>query len=319
MAEFNGIKAGGKTYEIWATKSQVQALNNTGNAGLATELQTGKTAIANAITAKGGTAQPTQSLAELATDVADIPNYSAFAKLAAVLMEPVATDATMGIVKTNKLETADITDPFGLCESFRERSFQYMLITSVSLPNVTSVGEYAFGSCGALQSVSLPNVTSVGAYAFNGCGALQSVSLPNVTSVGAYAFRSCGALQSVEFPNVTSVGDSAFGSCGDLQSVEFGKLLSFGPTNTFRYCYILAKITIGAGTDINLNFSTWSPSSLPARENEQFNIDFVEGIINNLYDYSTGTAHTLTLSANVMGRLTADTIALANAKGWNIA
>jgi len=73
MSKFLGVKVGDKTYDPWCTQDEVYALNNQGNAGLGAELQSGKTAIASAITAKGGTSSTSHSLAELATDIVSIP------------------------------------------------------------------------------------------------------------------------------------------------------------------------------------------------------------------------------------------------------
>ena len=40
----------------------------------------------------------------------------------------------------------------------------------MSLPVATSIGEYAFGRCAALESVSLPAATSIGKWAFSETG-----------------------------------------------------------------------------------------------------------------------------------------------------
>ncbi|MBP3573805.1 MAG: leucine-rich repeat domain-containing protein [Prevotella sp.] len=59
--------------------------------------------------------------------------------------------------------------------------------------SVTSIGDWAFGSCFGLTSVTIPNsVTSIGNSAFSYCYGLTSVTIPNsVTSIGDSAFDGC--------------------------------------------------------------------------------------------------------------------------------
>ena len=47
--------------------------------------------------------------------------------------------------------------------------------------------------------------------------------------------------------------------------------------------------------------------------------DSLAAMINNLYDYSGGTAHTLTIGATNLAKLSAEEIAAATAKNWTIA
>ena len=110
----------------------------------------------------------------------------------------------------------------------------------------TSIGSYAFSSCGGLTgSLTIPNsVTSIGNYAFFNCpGFNGSLTIPNsvtsieygtfyncngltgsltignsVTSIGSYAFKDCtGFNGSLTIPDsVTTIGNTAFGDCTSL-------------------------------------------------------------------------------------------------------
>lgn len=69
---------------------------------------------------------------------------------------------------------------------------------------------------GTITSIDLPNVTSVGKYAFNGCTGLKSINLPNVTSVGNHAFNGCTGLGKgyiLDFPKLEIIYDFAFNNC----------------------------------------------------------------------------------------------------------
>ena len=102
--------------------------------------------------------------------------------------------------------------------SIGNNAFAYTDLASVSIPNgVTSIGSYAFSTCGDLTSITIPNgVTSIGECVFLNCGSLTSVSIPNsVTSIGANAFFACWGLGSVFLsPNLSSsqIGQAGFPS-----------------------------------------------------------------------------------------------------------
>ena len=92
-------------------------------------------------------------------------------------------------------------------------------LTSVYMPSVTTIGDWAFG-CRALTSVSMPQVTTIGECVFYNLDSLTSVSMPAVITIGEYAFSGCSALTSIDIPaSVTTIGDFAFGSCSSLTSV----------------------------------------------------------------------------------------------------
>ena len=112
---------------------------------------------------------------------------------------------------------------------------------------------------------------------------------------------------------------SAFQVCSNLTTITFGKLTSFTSSGTFNSCYKLANIIIGVGTDINLDFSSLSSTSWNNNiDASAWNANFVSGIINNLFDFTSGAAHTIKLGTYPYAKLTPETIALAAAKNWNI-
>ncbi|GHV55815.1 hypothetical protein FACS1894216_18950 [Synergistales bacterium] len=121
-------------------------------------------------------------------------------------------------------------------------------LTSLEAQNVSTVGEWAFGSCTFLTSVSLPSATSIGDSAFFGT-ALTSVSLPYAAIIGDNAFINCTSLASVNLPSAASIGDSAFESCDSLASVNLPLATSIGVW-AFAGCDSLASVSLPSATSI---------------------------------------------------------------------
>ena len=113
--------------------------------------------------------------------------------------------------------------------------------------SVTSIGNWAFYGCTALQYISIPNsVTNIGGRAFLYCESLQSIVIPNsVTNIGYEAFSSCHSLQSIFIPNsVTSIGEDAFKGCKSLQSIVIPNSVSSIGNSAFSFCTSLQSIVI---------------------------------------------------------------------------
>ena len=84
---------------------------------------------------------------------------------------------------------------------------------------VTSIGDYAFGSCYYLTSITIPtSVTSIGYCAFEDCSSFADITISqSVTSIGNSAFSNCHSLVAINIPEgVTSIGDAAFAGCSSL-------------------------------------------------------------------------------------------------------
>lgn len=108
--------------------------------------------------------------------------------------------------------------------AIEDQAFQGCKFTSVSLPDsITSIGDYAFYSCGELSGIVLPSsLQSIGAYSFAFCDALESISIPQgVDTVSENAFVGCNALSVVELAEgVRAIGDFAFYSCPSLSAIN---------------------------------------------------------------------------------------------------
>ena len=124
------------------------------------------------------------------------------------------------------------------------------LLKTVLLPStVTEVDANTFKGCSKLQKISIPNATSIGNYAFSGCSSLTEINLPTATTIGHYAFDNCRDLVSVSLPAATSIGNNAFYYCSNLVSVSLLAATSI-EYQSFFYCSNLESVSLPAATSI---------------------------------------------------------------------
>lgn len=86
-------------------------------------------------------------------------------------------------------------------------------LVKIDLPNVETVGEYAFAYSAGLKTVNLPSLTTLGEFSFALCERLTSITMSEaVTEIPGWAFYFCLALTDFDFANIERVGSLAF--CG---------------------------------------------------------------------------------------------------------
>ncbi|NLL94824.1 MAG: leucine-rich repeat protein [Thermoplasmatales archaeon] len=138
--------------------------------------------------------------------------------------------------------------------SVGNRSFEgcgFTALTTEVLPNVISVGEYAFAGCPNLTSVNLP-LTAVGKYAFSGCATLGLASLPEIQTISEGLFHGCTALNGVSAEKATTVEVLAFSGNAALASINLQSVRAVGdvsgnPVNADNY---LSKPVFGGCTSL---------------------------------------------------------------------
>ena len=198
--------------------------------------------------AKTLAARETDITITLAPDAGEMVNESTtpdiFVALKTALAESTAADGSINLtlagvkaipyqafsdfpisVGGNKLKTLTLTDTetTGDYESFARCTY----LESVSLPNATTIGEWAFNECSNLTSVYCPKVTVIGGYAFRKCAKLTTFDFTNITTIGNGAFSGCD-FSTVVLPEATSIGGSAFVDNPNLVSFSAPKATSFG-------------------------------------------------------------------------------------------
>lgn len=146
----------------------------------------------------------------------------------------------------------------------------------------------AFTYCTSLREVVLPDTcVYIADSAFGYCQSLETVHLPTSLSVlGRYCFNRCAALTTINIPNCV-VGEGAFAGCTNLENV-----------------------TVVQGyneTGLNLSYST------------KYSVQTIVSWLNALADRTGDTAYTLTIGSTNLAKLTAEQIAIATNKNWNLA
>lgn len=98
--------------------------------------------------------------------------------------------------------------------------YGFNLLEELILPEVNSIGEYAFAECYRLTSITMPKVNSLGYGAFSRLGASQITLPEGITSIADYAFY-YSKLESITIPSsMTEISNYCFRNCSKLKSAE---------------------------------------------------------------------------------------------------
>ena len=94
-------------------------------------------------------------------------------------------------------------------------------LESVTLPDNTSIGAYAFYHCANLTSLTLgANGGVIGSRAFDSTGLTALVLPEGFTEIGENAFYNCGALVEISLPaSLTAIAANAFNGCGGIEEI----------------------------------------------------------------------------------------------------
>ena len=105
-------------------------------------------------------------------------------------------------------------------DEFEDSSVE--VAVSLNLPTTTEIKDRAFEYDEVLTNITMPNVTSIGKFAFYNCNGLTLITLPkNLVSIGESAFAKCEGLKRIEIPsNVKFIGSKAF-NARRLETITF--------------------------------------------------------------------------------------------------
>ncbi len=100
-------------------------------------------------------------------------------------------------------------------------------LTSVVLPGVTVLEDYAFAYCNKLSSYKFGTLTKIGEYAFFRTAIRELPSLSAVKEIEKYAFAYT-SVESVTIPAGMVIGEGAFNECKQLKSIVIGDNVTIG-------------------------------------------------------------------------------------------
>lgn len=133
-------------------------------------------------------------------------------------------------------------------------TFEGCPMTSVSLPNVTEIGNEAFSRCPNLRTVNLPKLEATGYGVFIECPSIDYRSLvfenftivPNIFQKDETVTEVTQAM----FPNATTIGYGSFKEAKNLETIDFEKVETV-ESNAFYLCEKLTNINLPKVTQID--------------------------------------------------------------------
>ena len=121
-------------------------------------------------------------------------------------------------------------------------------LTTVSMPQVTSLKGNTFQSCTSLSSITLPAVSYCDQGAFSNCTNLKEVYLPEVKTFSGPLFSSCSNLQRIYAPKLVNLIRSNFVRCRSLEEIDFPECTnSAAGATTYelcQYCTNLKRVNL---------------------------------------------------------------------------
>ena len=183
---------------------------------------------------------------------------------------------------------------------------------------IIKLGKSSFSQCSKLTVLNIPNnVISLGdSYTFSTCTGIISVTFEEgtpITVIPPCCFYQCTSLTVVVISSgVTILGNAAFYNCYKMKHIALPNTLTsinctVGSTNnTFAACAGLETVTLEDNFNCSISLDSCSTLTNAAE------------MLTKLKDLTGETAKTITVAKAVYDSLTADEIAVATNKNWNV-
>lgn len=94
-------------------------------------------------------------------------------------------------------------------------------LTSISLPNVKTIGQYAFSRSGSTYGnvhISLPSLVSTGDYAFYSAY-FREITLPKLLVVSSFMFNNASIIRKVDLGSATQIKGASFIGCINIETL----------------------------------------------------------------------------------------------------
>ncbi|MBQ9685945.1 MAG: leucine-rich repeat protein [Oscillospiraceae bacterium] len=117
-------------------------------------------------------------------------------------------------------------------------------VKTLLLPKAKTIGEYAFYRMQSLTEVDLSSAETFGPEAFYNCSSLKELSLPMTEELSKNMFQACYALETVHVPKLKKIGNGSFRSCQKLKTVNLPETLEEIGEEAFYGCTALEEIII---------------------------------------------------------------------------
>ena len=221
------------------------------------------------------------------------------------------------IPQLNTSNATNMSGMFGGCESLRT----IPMFDTSKIINMTQV----FLGCTSLISIPQLDTSKVTkmTQTFYSCSSLESIPAINTENVTEMnnMFSNCSSLTTIPLLNTSNVTNmwQTFYGCSSLQSLPLLNFQSVNNINTFFGYITMSNLTdLGGFKDLKIDWNdTTGLAKCP-----NLTYQSVMNVLNNLYDFRVNgddtTTRTIKLNSNSYNLLTADDIAMANAKGWNV-
>lgn len=223
----------------------------------------------------------------------------------------------------------DINDYYLTSGSYETISGYIKKIPQLDTSSVTNMNSM-FNGCRNLISIPQLNTSNVTNMSnmFNNCKLITTIPLMDTSNVTymAYMFASCRNLISIPLMDTSKVTgvNSMFYSCGNLISIP--QLNLSKATNMWQmFLYCSALTTLGGFQNLGMAYDTsksanYSYYTLDLSTSPKLTHESLMNVINNLYDIANKgcNAQQLILGSTNLAKLTAEEIAIATDKGWNV-